>query len=230
METKFQTSFIPRRPIPTAPGGPAPAARHSNRSGSSLFMTLSTVIFVLSILSIGGAYLWKQYLVSAQEQYKHDLTVREQQFNIELIRQLKAESTKIGLAQQLIRSHTAASKLLSILSGFTAENVRFTTLDFVSPSDQSSGYQISLSGYGKDLSTVAFQAKVLNKMGDYHLTTTVRNPIVANPTFNQNGTISFNLTASVDASALAYQSAVDAAAPAGAASPADTASASSTSR
>ncbi len=150
--------------------------------------------------------MWKQYLVSAQEQYKHDLAVREQQFNIELIRQLKAESTKITLAKQLITNHVAVSKLFEIVQGLTAENVRFQTLDFITPADQAvGGYQLTLSGYGKDLTTVAFQAKVLNQMDDYGLRTVVRNPIFSNPAFNENGSISFSLSALVDGPALSYK-------------------------
>ncbi|MDB5238927.1 MAG: hypothetical protein JWO00_262 [Candidatus Parcubacteria bacterium] len=169
-------------------------------------MTLATVIFICSLLSIAGAFFWKQYLVSAQEQYKRDLVVREQQFNIDLIRQLKAESTKINLAKQLLNTHIATSRLFGIVSSLTAENVRFLTMDFITPSGQIGGpLQVAFSGYGKDLTTVAFQAKVLNKMEDFGLKNVVRNPIVSNPTFNQNGSISFSLTASIDAQNLAYQ-------------------------
>ena len=178
-------------------------------------MTLSTIIFVFSLVSIGGVLLWKQYLVSAQEQYKKDLVVREQQFNIDLIRQMKAESTKISLAKNLLNNHVAVSKLFSVISSLTAENVRFLNMDFASPSDQSGNeFKITMSGYSRDLPTVAFQAQVLNKLGDFGIKNVVRNPIVSDPTFNIGGSVSFNLAASLDPSVLLYQVGTTDAAPA----------------
>ncbi len=172
-------------------------------------MTLSVLILFLSLASIGGAYLWKQYLVKQQQDYKNQLIQSEQQFNIDLIRQMKAESTKINLAKQILANHIAVSKIFGLLSSLTAENVRFLTLDFLTPTEANAngGYQMSLTGYGKDLTTVAFQAKVLNKMTDYGLRDVVRNPIVSNPSFNENGSISFNLTATVDPQILQYTAA-----------------------
>jgi hypothetical protein len=173
-------------------------------------MSLSGVIFVCALLSIGGALLWKQYLSSAQVQYREKLKEQESTFNINQIRSLKAESTKITFAKGLLANHFAVSKVFGILSNLTAVNVRFTTLDFLDMPDQSGNpYQIALSGYGKDLTTVAFQAKILNSLntptdGKTKAKDVIRNPIISNPTFNQNGTISFSLTASLDKASLVY--------------------------
>lgn len=161
-------------------------------------MTVAVLLFFSSLLSIGGAYLWKQYLLSRQETYRQELAVREQQFNLSVISHLKVQSTKIALARQIIRDHVPASQIFSILSALTAEKVRFTAMDLETPDGTNSLYDLVLTGEGKDFSTVAFQSDVLNRLEQYGLNTVIKNPIVSNPELNQDGTVTFALTASVD--------------------------------
>jgi hypothetical protein len=203
METKFQTSFIPKRPTQATIGSVAAAPRR--RSGGNMYMTIAVLAFVGSLAAVGGAYLWKQYLLSAQTTYRQELATREQQFNIDLIAQLKAESVKISLAKQLISNHLSTSQVFSIISRLTAENVRFTTLDMTVPTLPGNDIIVSLSGYGKYFSTVAFQSDVLNQLDQYGLRRIVKNPIISNPALNQDGTVSFGLTAVIDSSSLSYK-------------------------
>ena len=210
METRFQTSFIPKKAAMPVGGGMVPgnvgAPPKKSRVGS-IFMTLATLLFIVSLLSVGGAYAWQQYLLSSQQSYKAELASREQQFNLDLIEQLQSESIKITTAKQLIAGHLAMSKIFGVIAAMTAANVRFTSMDATSP-DPSTGGDISvtLSGYGKDLSAVAFQSDVLGQLSQYGLSHIVVNPIISNPTLDQSGTVSFGLSASVDPSSLSYES------------------------
>jgi hypothetical protein len=62
METKFQTSFIPKRPMVPVGGLNASAPRRT----TSFFMIAAVLLFVVSIGAAGGMYFWKSYLESAQ--------------------------------------------------------------------------------------------------------------------------------------------------------------------
>ena len=77
METKFQTSFIPKKPLIS----PNVMMQKTPRRSVSLFMMFSVIIFILSLGAIAGAYAWKQYLTSSQDSYKQQLAEREKQFN-----------------------------------------------------------------------------------------------------------------------------------------------------
>jgi len=203
METRFQTSFIPKRPL-SVPGSPS-ARPSSHHSLGGIFMTIAVVIFILSLVSVGGAYLWKGYLTSAQASYRSDLANREKQFKPELIQQLEQQSMKINLAKQVLAGHIAASQVFSVIGALTAERVRFLSLDFNSPTTPGTGAKVSLTGYGQSLSTVAFQSDVLNTLSQYGLSNIVKNPMLSNPALNGDGTVAFSLSATIDPSVLSYQ-------------------------
>ena len=203
METRFQTSFIPRKPLVPASSSMSPAPHHHTISG--LFVSIATALLVISLLSVVGAYLWKSYLTSAQASYRTELTAREQQFNVQLIQQLESASVQINLAKQVLADHVAASQVFPIIGDLTAENVRFMSLDFTGPATPQGDSKITLSGSGQSLSAVAFQSDVLGMLSQYGLSNIVKNPILSDPAQNEDGSVGFNFSATVDPSALTYE-------------------------
>jgi hypothetical protein len=203
METKFQTSFIPRKPL--MQGVAAPAKHHGT---ASLFMTLAIILFIASIVAGAGSYAWQQYLYSAQDTYKAQLVERQKQFNLDLIEQLKETNIQIDLAKQLIDNHIALSQIFDVISRLTVEPVRFMSLDVTAPAPNSSdpSIKINMHGYGANLSVVAFQSDVLGQLEQYGLRRVVRNPILSDPSLDSSGsTVSFGFSASIDPTALSYR-------------------------
>ncbi|OHA24402.1 MAG: hypothetical protein A3D50_00085 [Candidatus Taylorbacteria bacterium RIFCSPHIGHO2_02_FULL_44_12] len=203
MDPKFQTSFIPKKPI--SPPGGIVGASSPHRHGGSFFMGLSVIVFIFSLTLAGGGYAWKYYLLSAQETYKEQLAERERQFNIDLIEHLKQVNIKVDLAKQILYNHLAISQIFDIISRLTIENVRFLSLEVSAAPNQTDGLKISMNGYGTSLSAVAFQSDVLGQLEQYGLRKVVKNPILSNPTLDPNGTVSFGFSASIDSASLSYQ-------------------------
>jgi hypothetical protein len=203
METKFQTSFIPKKPLQTTPGGAVviPHNKSHGRGTASLFMIISAIIFACSILSIGGAFGWKQYLLTRQSGYKTDLVQKEKGFDVNHIAELQMEASKLQTAKQLLADRLTSSRIFSVLSMLTAEKVRFTSLDLAQPI-AGGPLLLTLIGSGKDFNTVAFQSDVLNHLGDYGLSAVVKNAVINSPSQNGDGTVSFGLTATVDTKVL----------------------------
>lgn len=179
-------------------GALAPQVPKKHRDGASVFMIIGVVIFVASLLSIGGTYLWKQYLLSAQMQAESDLAQRQTEFKIDQISLIKAQATKISLAKNLLNNHLVSSKIFSVISQLTAENVRFLSMDLAVPVGAQGPFQLTLTGYGRDFQSVAFQSDVLNQLDKYGLRTIIKNAIVSDPSLNRNGTVSFGFTAQID--------------------------------
>ena len=203
METKFQTSFIPKKPTASAIGGLSPAPRH--RPTASIFMTIAVLIFIASIVSAGGVYAYKQYLLSTKITYQQQLDARKKQFNLDLITKLNSENIKINKARNVLKNHIALSQIFDIIGKVTTENVRFMSLDVTVPS-AGSDVKISLQGYGSNLSAVAFQSTVLAQLETLNLRDVVKNPILSNPALGGNGnTVGFNLSAVVDPASLSYE-------------------------
>lgn len=210
METKFQTSFIPKKPI--APiggsiGGPSASAPTKHR-GTSFFMGLAIIIFVLSLAAVGGVYAWKQVLISQQAGYQADLAQREKQFNTDLISQLKETNVKIDMARQLLNNHLAISQIFGLIGRITSENVRFLSMDLSTTGKPGDDIKVTLSGYGTSLSAVAFQSDVMNQLEQYGLRKVVKNPILSDPSLDANGTVAFGFTAAIDPSSLSYEASV----------------------
>jgi hypothetical protein len=207
MEPKFQTSFIPKKPI-SAPSVNVLRSAGPHK-GTSVFMTLAVVLFIVSLAGVGGAYAWKQYLTSAQATYKSDLAAREKQFNIDTIEQLKQVNVQIDTAKSVLANHIALSQIFSIISQMTIESVRFLGLDVTVPDNLSDGVKISMTGYGTSLAAVAFQSDVLSRLDQYGLRKIIKNPILSNPSLDSSsGDVSFGLTAVVDPSSLLYEKSV----------------------
>ncbi|MEA2715290.1 MAG: hypothetical protein QOG91_318 [Candidatus Parcubacteria bacterium] len=217
MEPKFQTSFIPKRPLGGAGsagsigglGGTIPRSPRP-RSGVSIFLVLAIFLFVLSLAGVGGAYFWKQYLVSNKDAYIKDLKSREESFPLNEIADLKRVNVQIDAAKDILAHHLSVTQIFKIIADLTIESVRFLTLDVTAPANAADDLKVELKGYGANLFSVAFQSQVFGSLDLYHLQNIVKNPIMSDPTLNPNGTVSFGFTATVDPSSITYERLVNA--------------------
>lgn len=200
METKFQTSFIPKKPLTQTDS--ASSATHQS---TSILLLIGIFVFVISILAAGGAYGWQVYLQSQQDQYGSALKALKQNFNIDLIVQLKQTATKIDLASKLLNSHIALSQAFAAISAITANNIRFTSLDMQAPTDRSKGITINMNGYAPSYEALAFQSDQLGHLEELGVRNIVVNPVISNPSQNQNSTVSFGLSASLVPDSMLYK-------------------------
>jgi hypothetical protein len=210
METKFQTSFIPKKPITPIGGANIPERHH----GTSLFMSIAVFFFIVSLAGAGGAYAWKGILEKAQVSYKQQLADRERAFNVNLIEELKRANIQIDTATKLLQNHLAISQVFDVISRLTISNVRFSSLDLrFNPGMSGESIKIEMKGQGTSLTAVAFQSDVLGQLEQYGLRKVVKNPALNDPGFNSDGMVSFGFMAEVDPDALTYAKAVNGIAP-----------------
>ena len=199
METKFQTSFIPRKSVT-----PTTSSSAEHRPASILLM-IGVFAFVISVLAAGGSYGWQVYLQSDQQKYSQSLELLKKDFNIDLIVQLKQTATKIVLASQLLDKHVAISQVFGLISKLTASNIRFTSLDLQAPADRNKGININMSGYAPSYEALAFQSDKLGHLEDLDLRNIIISPTITNPAQNQNSTVSFQLSANINPTNMLYK-------------------------
>ena len=214
METKFQTSFIPKKPLITN-------ERSSSTSGVSIFMFLAVIIFVISIAGAGFTIVWKNLLIKSQEQYKIDLSENEKRFNIKLIEELKKSNIKIDLAKKLLNNHLAVSETFDIISKLTIDGVVFKSLDFTSSgvsldtsslintdtnqqTNASSIAKISMKGVANSFSSIAFQSDVFGSSAKYGTNKILKNPVLSDLSTDEAGNVSFSFTADLMPSDISY--------------------------
>ncbi|MFA6404838.1 MAG: hypothetical protein WCW03_02455 [Candidatus Paceibacterota bacterium] len=208
METKFQTSFIPRKPLPSIGGVGANAgvglAPHRPRHSNSVFFNLALLLFIISLGAGGGMLALKSMTLSSQEGLKTQLSERRKQFNPDLIEELKRINVKIDNSKQVVENHLILSNIFDVIGRLTIEKVRFTNMDLSVDREHSNDIKVSLNGYGTSLAAVAFQSDVLNQLQEYGLRKIVKNPMISNPTLDTTGNVNFGFSASIDPTSLRY--------------------------
>lgn len=214
METKFQTSFIPKKPI---------LAQESvhNSASTSIFMVIGLLLFLASIGAAGLTFVGKAYLLKAQEQAKKDLTSAEKRFNLPLIESIKKANLKIDAATKLVKNHIAVSEVLKIVGGLTAEKVRFTSFDFSaggsdgvavgqenSNGQSQSTYKIRMKGVTDTFNSVAWQSDVFGDSKKYGTNKVLKNPVLSDLSVDAAGNVTFNFSADISASDILYEKAL----------------------
>ena len=185
METKFQTSFIPKKNM-------APVSQTSSTSGSStsILLIIGVFLFVVSVLAAAGVYGWQVYLNSQRNTYDQALKSLQSNIDVQQIAIMKVMASKIDLASTILQNHVAVSQVFDIISKLTASNIRFVSMD--------------LSGVAPSYDALAFQADQLGHLENLDLRNIVTSPIIQDPTQNQNSTVSFTLSANIASANISY--------------------------
>jgi hypothetical protein len=201
METKFQTSFIPKKPILSQ------TTVRTHRT-ISLFALFSILLFIISLAGAGFVIVWKNVLLKTQTQYEATLQANENQFNPALITTLSRASDKINVSQQLLASHLVVSQVFTIIGALTAQNISFSSLDYSAPTTPGGTAMIAMKGIGSSFSDIAFQSDVFGSAVQYGTNTKIVTPILSNLGLNQNGAVSFTFTAGINPSDILYSKSI----------------------
>ena len=212
METKFQTSFIPKRPIISTD------STIKSHSSVSLFMMIGVLFFIVSLAGAGFVVVYQNILNKTLADYQTTLAKNQDQFNPALIDTLKRVNTKIDSSKTLLSKHLAVAGIFDIIGGLTAENVKFKSLDFTAPtgngtgagqSDTSGFAQINMQGVGTSFSAIAFQSDVFGKSSQYGHGITLKNPVLSNLSLDATGNVSFSFTALINPKDILYTSSLN---------------------
>ncbi len=196
MEPKFQTSFIPKKPVIDASRAMLPTVKNVN-----IFSTIATVVFVLTILVSGGLFGYRYYLIGKIVQNDKDLNSARAAFQPETIKQLLDASTRFTTISNLLENHFVVSELLVMLEQLTVKNVAFSELTY----SYSSGIiSVSMNGQSRTFNALAQQSDIFYKSGfllsqlfsDFNLTDT--------------GNVSFKYSANILKDLVSYKSKVGA--------------------
>lgn len=203
METKFQTSFIPKKPIIQD------SSTYKAPKSTSVFMMIAVFIFLISVGGAVFAFVAEGLLIKRQEQYQLDLVENEKSFNEPLIDEIKKANTKIDFAKKLITNHVAITEALTIVSQLVAEKVTFSDFSITAPGSlvkgEESTYKITMRGVANSFSTLAFQSDVFGASSRYGTNKVLKNPILSDLTTDDNGDVKFNFTAEIRPQDISYE-------------------------
>jgi|GEM_PF-339799 len=191
MDTRFQTSFIPKKPI-------VGSDTVYSSARVSAFFVVALILFLTSVASAAGVYVYEKTLEKSNLANDQKLGEREKRFEPATLNEIQVKNTQISAAKDILSKHIVISEFLKNLSTLTLQTIRFKTFDYkyVSPEK----ITISMKGEGRDFRSVALQSDIFAKKN-----TIFRNPIVSNLAVNTDGTIDFDFTASLTADVVSYK-------------------------
>lgn len=198
METKYQTSFIPKKPMV------AEESVHSSRV--SLLLLVSIIIFLISIGLAGYVFLEKNILINKIVEYQKTINANKGGLisDERTIENLVDLNSRTIVAKDLLSKHVAISSIFSFLQGTTLKSVRFKNFNFSSAGKNESGenrVSIQMSGQARDWETVALQADIF---GNQDIKQIITEPKISNLALNADGSVSFVFSALVTPSYLSY--------------------------
>lgn len=192
MDLKFQSSFIPRQPI-ISQGGPRLA--HVN-----LISVIAIIIFIITIGLIGAVLIAKTILNRNLVSLDAQIVEAKNSFELSTIGDLKRESIRIRVAEELLANHIAFSKFLELLNQSTFEKVSYENLTYTKNEDGS--IEISLSGLVSDFNTLVLQA------GLFKSTPGIINPVFSSFSIDEES-IGFDLSFNLAPDIILYKNYVD---------------------
>lgn len=187
METTFQTSFIPKQPITET--------RQSRSSGGSvsIFIFISIILLIASIVSAGLVYVYKVTLEKGVARSEEELARAKDAFDGDFIAELQAADKRLRAANDVVESHVVLSPIFEILQSSTLKTVRFTKFSHsIIGTGNTARVEVKMSGKARDYTAIALQSDALTK-SKY-----IKDPLFSNLTLDEQSNVLFDLTFSVD--------------------------------
>ncbi len=188
METKFQTSFIPKTSLdPVASGQKKPLG---------LLTFIATIIFFISVLVGGGTFGWGKYLEGQKAKMKHDLDANIKAFEPKTLQEYVRLNTRLNASQQLLSKHVAVSYIFDFLSENSLQSVAFSDFKYSISPDGSA--KLALNGVAKSYNAVAFQSEVFGRER------ALEDPIFSNLDLDTSGNVVFNFGTNINPGFIVY--------------------------
>lgn len=195
MDPKFQTSFIPKRPVMSSSKIALPAVKNIN-----IFSTIATLLFILTLLASVGLFGYKLYIVRQIVQADKDLNEARAAFEPEKIKELLNASTRIDTIENLLDNHFVVSELLVLLEQITVKNASFSTLTYRNIQNIIS---INLDGEARTYNALAQQSDIFNKSGFF------QQQVFSDFSLTDTGTVRFRYSAVVLPELVSYKKVIE---------------------
>ena len=193
MDSKFQTSFIPKSSFDE--GG-----KVKNKTPISILSVIATVTIIIALLGAGGVFGYKILLERQAEAKRDELMGKQDALNYGDIEEVSTVDNKLKVASSLLEKHTAVSNFFGVLERNTLTNVRFTDFTFSYLANDT--VAVSMKGIARNFGVVAKQEERFATSDE--IKQHFRNPIFSNFSLDASGNVSFSLLTTVDKKLISY--------------------------
>ena len=195
MEPKFQTSFIPKKPILDAPG-----TLTSKRESSNIFSIIATVLFTITILAFGGMFGYKIILQNQINEADKALNDAREAIATSKIQELLDANSRISSTKDLLEKHVVVSELLVLLQTMTVKNMRFSELNYTNKDNLSN---ITASVESASYNAIVQQSKIFDS------TSFVQSYSFSDFNLGDNGVVKMKFSADLSPDLFSYKKVVE---------------------
>jgi hypothetical protein len=196
MEPKFQSSFIPKKPVVSTQNTAIPVAQETN-----IFSLVAGVMFTVAILVSAALFGYQKVLHNQILTAQQAVSDARSAFEADKIQDLIDSNGKIDSAKQLLVKHVALSKLLLLMQQLTLANVKFDDLEYTNQS-------------GLPTLTIAVEAQSYNALASqsdiFRANEFIKSPYFTEFSPQDTGSIKAKFNSTIDTSLVSYAKAVNA--------------------
>jgi hypothetical protein len=195
-QSKFNTSFIPKKPAATStPVGKSGGATFK-RKGPNLLSIIGLFIFLASLVATGGVYFWKMQIENQIEDQIENLRQARNEFDEQTVANATRLNERIIAVEDILEKHTAPSNIFAILEDVILKSVRLRNFSYTTQADG----QIKVSGSGN---AAGYESVVLQS-DELGFTGLFRDVVFSNVQTTQDQSVNFNFSALVDSGLFLY--------------------------
>ena len=194
MEPKFQTSFIPKKPVDSSPKS------YLYKQPSNIFSVIATLIFVVTLLIAGGLFGYRVMLNNEITAADNEITAARADFQEKTIKEIIRYNNQMEAANQILNNHIVIYPLLAQLEEQTLRNVSFETLKYLREGDK---VKIEGNVIAKSYNALAQQSEKFNS------NKFLIEPTLSNFKLTEEGLISGDFNSYVDSSLFSYRRIVE---------------------
>lgn len=194
MEPKFQTSFIPKKPV----SGESERVRAVH--DLNIFSLIATIVFISTVLLFGGLFFYKSLLIKQITKAGEDVNAARSAIQPATINELIDNNSRISTSVGLLEKHVVTSKLLLLLSDLAVKKLHFNDFSY---SSKSGGPTVKIRGEVLTYNAMAKQYEIFNN-SPY-----LKNMSFSDISLTENGNIKFQISSSVDSGLLSYKKSLE---------------------
>jgi hypothetical protein len=197
-ETKFNTSFIPKKPVAT-PAGQSVAT--FKKKGPNIFSLIGLFIFFASLVATAGVYGWKYQIENDIAGQIEDLKKARNEFDEQTVANATRLNERLMSVKNILENHTAPSSVFALLEDVILKSVKLNNFTYASQADGT--VKLSGSGSAAGYESIVLQSDEFGYAGQF------RDVIFSNVQSSANSGVSFSFSAAVDSGLFLYSKNMD---------------------
>lgn len=192
-QTKFQTSFVPKKPV-------IASQANQYRKKSSFLLIVSLVIFVAIMIVAAGFYFYNEKLKNDIDQQRTDIKQANERFDTDAVGRANRLNDRIVAVKSILDNHISPSIIFDLLEDKTLISVRFKNFSFkIEPQNK---IVINSTGVGSNLDAIVLQSDLFGDTG------VLKDVVFSSVQPNEKGVVDFSFQAKIDPKYLLYSKAL----------------------